>query len=452
MRGQHLLAGLLVMGLAGPASAYNVYFGNFHAHTELSDGIGTPEEAYAYARDVADIDILGLTEHTHLLTQSEWVYLNDVADQYTTPGVFVALPGQEFGKLNDFGHIGIFDVPYRNPNATTNLPATYNFILTYGGIGSFHHPNPSYGTWFDSLAFYPDFEEAMHGIEMRNGRRADDYEPEVIFALNQGWRLAFFANQDNHEGQWGDQPNPNDGYAIYLTGVLADTLTKEAILEALHRRRFYAAEVDPPSDRINLWFWLNDSIMGSRVETPGPVVISAHAEALNGVSLFNRVDLFRDGVIVDSQILVDTVIDYQYEESIGEGESHYYFVRVRQVDGDYAWSAPIWVQQVGSSGAPGGQPKAQLRLLPSAPNPFFPRTEIRYESPGVLAGPLRLTIHDVLGRRVRDFGLVPATTGIHRIPWDGRNDAGQDLPSGIYLVRLASAHGEVHAQRVLLTR
>ncbi|MBU1699978.1 MAG: hypothetical protein KJ831_07490, partial [Candidatus Eisenbacteria bacterium] len=53
---------------------------------------------------------------------------------------------------------------------------------------------------------------------------------------------------------------------------------------------------------------------------------------------------------------------------------------------------------------------------------------------------------------VRDLGLVAATTGVHRVNWDGRDDGGRDLPSGIYLVRLETAHHLVRSQRILLTR
>jgi len=442
----------LILGAAGGAGAHNIYYGNFHAHTNVSDGIGTPEEAYAYARDVAGIDILALTDHTHMLTATEWVDLGDAADQYNEDGVFIALRAQEFGILNDFGHINIFGVPYRNPYATTNLPATYNFILDNNGIGSFCHPNPSYGTWFDGFNFLSSFVESMKGIEMRCGLATNNYTDEVTYALDKGWKLAFFGNQDNHQGMWGNQQNTNDGGAIYLTGVLADNLTKDEVLDALRARRFFCQEEDPPGDRIKLWFWANGHDMGSTFETPGAVTFTAHAEAVNGVSLFNRGELFRDGVLLDSQVLIDTTIDYEYEDVIAEGESHYYYLRVRQVDGDFAWSAPVWVQQADISAAP--EPIAsgsRVRLLPTSPNPFFPRTQISYESPGVLEGPIELAIHDIAGRRVRNLGLVPATTGVHRLTWDGRDDRGNILASGIYLIRLRTDRGQVDSQRILLT-
>jgi len=58
--------------LATPDAAYHYYYANLHSHSALSDGIGTPAEAYAYARDVADIDVLALTDHTHYLFHHWW--------------------------------------------------------------------------------------------------------------------------------------------------------------------------------------------------------------------------------------------------------------------------------------------------------------------------------------------------------------------------------------------
>ena len=250
------------------------------------------------------------------------------------------------------------------------------------------------------------------------------------------------------------QQNPNDGGAIYLTGTLLNNLTQDDVYDALRNRRFYAMEEDPPGDRIKLWYWVNDSIMGSVIESEGPVDFTAHVEAVNGSGLFNRIDLFEDGVNIDSQVLIGTTIDYAHSITVSNEESHYYYIRARQVDGDYAWSSPVWVQHVPSAGVNESMDqRAQgVRLLPNAPNPFYPRTQIRYESRGVLEGPIGMTIHDVTGRRVRDFGLVPATTGVHRVSWDGRDDQGRELPSGIYLVRLETARNLVRSQRILLTR
>ncbi len=78
---------------------------------------------------------------------------------------------------------------------------------------------------------------------------------------------------------------------------------------------------------------------------------------------------------------------------------------------------------------------AGTRLEPSHPNPFNPRTTIAY----VLAeaSEVRLEIFDAAGRRVRVLrGGTRETAGQHRIVWDGTNDRGQRVSSGVYFLRL----------------
>ena len=89
-------------------------------------------------------------------------------------------------------------------------------------------------------------------------------------------------------------------------------------------------------------------------------------------------------------------------------------------------------------------------LLPAAPNPFNPRTEIRFRLE--TAGPVSLRIYDLAGRLVRtlvDGGALEA--GLHEVSWEGRSDQGQALASGLYFPRL-QAGGEVRTGRVVLAK
>lgn len=413
-----------------------VYFANLHAHTSFSDGIGTPEEAYAYARDVADIDVLALTEHTHMLSSSEWNHLLAAATAYTFPGEFVALGAQEFGNLNDFGHLGIYDSMLRNPNETTNLLGSYQFMLDQGAIGNFNHPNPIYGTNFNDLTYYPQYRSVMVSIEIRNGLRADNYEPQYIQALRNGWRLGPFGNQDNHEGSWGDQQNWNSGGQIYLTGILADELSAPAILEALRARRFFAMEVDPPSDRIGLEFFGNGQPMGSEVISGVHLDLTASAWSLNGTSLFNRVDLFRDGELIDSRVQIGTRIDVDFAQVLTDGESHHYFVRARQVDGDRAWSAPIWVTCEADPAAAHEEPGLQAAWIRSSPNPVRGACEFAYFLPAPAARPssASIEIYAPAGRQVADLSIESPQGGPGRREWDSRHPRLQ--PAGVYIAVL----------------
>lgn len=445
--------GILLL-LAGTAAAnppvYQTYFGNFHAHTAYSDGIGTPAEAYAYARDVAGIDVLAITDHTHYLSQTEWGNLLATAAQYSVDGEFVAMGAQEFGNLNDFGHMNLFACAARNPYGTEDLLSTYQFVQNQGGFGVFAHPSPEYGTNFNDLAFYPAYVEQMIGLEVRNGQRLGDYEAQYIEALQNGWRIAPLADQDNHEGHWGDQTNPNVAGQIYLTGILAESLSVTAIDEAFRARRFYAAEVRPISDRIALDLWAGDAPMGSSITSGASLALRGSARSLNGAGLFNRVDLFEDGIPVDAATLIGAQIEWVFYRGLADGESHFYFVRVRQVDGDHAWSAPIWVTAEVNPASTGEGPSAvEDAVTLRMENPSRWPLEVRLDCPP-RSDPYsaELALRDASGRVLARDRRTLNPGGVDE--WTPR------LPhapaAGSYFLTARLADGRVVARRVVLYR
>lgn len=90
-----------------------------------------------------------------------------------------------------------------------------------------------------------------------------------------------------------------------------------------------------------------------------------------------------------------------------------------------------------------------LRLSPSRPNPFNPRTVIAFslERPGRV----RATIHDTRGARVATLIDGERGAGSHELAWEGRDDAGGTLPSGVYVLRL-EAGGEVRTEKLALLK
>ena len=68
------------------------------------------------------------------------------------------------------------------------------------------------------------------------------------------------------------------------------------------------------------------------------------------------------------------------------------------------------------------------------PNPFNPRTTIRFELPE--AGVARVAVHDVAGRLVRLLVDESLPAGSHEALWDGRDASGREVGSGTYLARL----------------
>ncbi|MBC7188066.1 MAG: Ig-like domain-containing protein, partial [Calditrichaeota bacterium] len=83
----------------------------------------------------------------------------------------------------------------------------------------------------------------------------------------------------------------------------------------------------------------------------------------------------------------------------------------------------------------------QYKLCQNFPNPFNPVTTLRYELPKSQA--VRLLVFDVMGRVVRTLVDREQEPGYHTVTWDGRNDLGQAVGSGIYYARLEA--GDYHA-------
>jgi len=91
-------------------------------------------------------------------------------------------------------------------------------------------------------------------------------------------------------------------------------------------------------------------------------------------------------------------------------------------------------------------------LEQNTPNPFNPRTTIRLVVPGHDGETIvvRLEIFDTAGRKVRVLASGPMPTGEHDIVWDGRDDHGATVGSGVYLLRLESAQFTAQRKMVLL--
>ena len=114
-------------------------------------------------------------------------------------------------------------------------------------------------------------------------------------------------------------------------------------------------------------------------------------------------------------------------------------------------SADPWPAFVGSAqvqvGAE-GRPPAELALTAS-PNPFNPTTALRYALPA--DGHVRMVVYSLTGQRVATLIDTDMPAGRHTIAWHGQDDAGRQVGSGPYLIRMTTASGSI-SKRVLLVR
>ena len=97
----------------------------------------------------------------------------------------------------------------------------------------------------------------------------------------------------------------------------------------------------------------------------------------------------------------------------------------------------------------GRRSPASFSLAPGYPNPFNSTVVLRF---GIVAfGPARLVVYNASGQLVRTLLAGELGPGAYRAAWDGRDEVGHRVASGVYLVRLASAGRTAH-RRVVLVR
>ena len=98
--------------------------------------------------------------------------------------------------------------------------------------------------------------------------------------------------------------------------------------------------------------------------------------------------------------------------------------------------------------SPQALPEA-LVIRGNYPNPFNPSTTIEFLLPE--AGLTTLTIYGITGQKVRELAGEQLARGVHTVVWDGRDDRGLNVSSGVYLCRLKMGD-QVAAKRMLLIR
>jgi hypothetical protein len=157
-------------------------------------------------------------------------------------------------------------------------------------------------------------------------------------------------------------------------------------------------------------------------------------------------------ILVDSGIargngLVDTL---HFDTS--PFPSGWYLMEVATLDNQGFECRDIRLAKIGSTTGVDdpGAPAARTVLRGSYPNPFNPSTTIEYSLASKTT--VSLIIYDAAGRRVKTLiSGVMTEAGVHKVNWDGTNDNGTRLASGVYFASLA-VEGRLSAKKLVLLR
>jgi len=330
---------------------WNLYFGQLHAHTDISNGAGSVEEAFQYASQVDGLDFFAVTDHSDSFDNADMGAIDadgaDISADWAagkqaaasvTNGDFVGLFGFEMTWPEDkqLGHISTFNTPgwqTRDQEAFTNVTAAlenYYKVLTAvpGSVSQFNHPDTVHGDFERFDHYSPQYDAVVSLLEVAGEDGVVDcgyYDR----ALDEGWHVAPTNNQNNHNGQWGDASDAR-------TVVLAKSLTEEALYAAMKDRRVYATQ---DSD-LTIYYELNGTVMGSILPKSEEAEITVFLSDPTDEAIGN-VEVVTDGGAVLVSEYVETPSQV-LELSASSGHS-YYYLRITQPDGDVAVTAPVWM-------------------------------------------------------------------------------------------------------------
>lgn len=182
------------------------------------------------------------------------------------------------------------------------------------------------------------------------------------------------------------------------------------------------------------------------LEESGGVIVRWTVGSLAGVAGFNVYRaLSEDGpytLLNAGPLPADSPGAYE-DTTVWPETTFWYDVRIVLGDGteDALAGSPAFVKTEG---------RLTLSLYPSRPNPFRSATTLRFDVPSN-TGDVRLTLYNVDGRLVRTVPASELTRGRHDWRWDGTDDSGAPVSSGVYFVRLALG-GAADIQKILLVR
>lgn len=327
-------------------SGYKVYYGDLHNHCNVSDGQGTVDAAYNYAKNVSQLDFFGLADHANLISQSEWTLIKNTANAYNEDSVFAAFYGFEWTTYFSYGHVTVVNTEdfCSNGSPTNTFVGLINWLGTRNGIAFFNHPGWDAFAFneFDHFADPPS--DKFVGIELfndldgfskyyyNNGYYNNDgnkgYYDE---ALIRAWKIGAAGGDDNHTANWGNK-------TPWRTGVLATAKTRTDIFSAFQARRFFSTMDKNLVVSINI----NGFDMGSTIQGGNWTAV---VEAFDGDNeLITDIKLMKNGSLLSTWEQDDTHPVASFPVVCADGD--YFYAIVHEADGNEAISSPVFISGI----------------------------------------------------------------------------------------------------------
>lgn len=360
-----LVPGDTVKALANPVNVvdhadYRIYWGDLNGHSDISSGIRPRGVYFWYAKAVALLDFVALTDNDawedrsldgDTFAEGMETSMKDLEE----PGRFVGLPAFEWTSTTYGNRLVYFPEPPETlPTVAAgyDTPAKLLSALPEGVLVAIPHPSgsetnppvaPSSVSSENLVEIYSKAGIFESGMSHRPSTR-ETAGSFVTDLLKDGLRPGFIADSDTRLTTPGNPrpvPHGDFPYSGGLTAVLARELTREAVLDALREHRCYATT----GPRYLLEFTVDGHVMGSQLRVPTGHEASVYG-SLGSTTNWVRVEIMApEGTlaVLTPEPGDSDVVELTAKTAPVTGPTWVYLRGVDELGG-MAWSSPIFLQ------------------------------------------------------------------------------------------------------------
>jgi len=348
----------------------------------------TIESLYSFAKEEIGLDFVAVTDHDFTMSDDTWRYMQRKAYEWYEPDKFVTFSAYEWTSRL-YGHRNVYYLSDTAPifrcirydeNGVKKFvtPNELWRFLKENNIKALtipHHPsltqfpvnwdyyNPEFDKVVEIVSIWGIFEYFGNPFQCMTSDNLPRYF--ALDALERGYRLGFVGGSDSHDCRPGDKLRPirkrnlyrdfdmnslsqifvpyfvHNPLGVGLTAIYAKNLTREAIFDAISKKRVYATI----GEKIKLEFYVDNRLMGEEItvrDLDHKPMIRVNVESPKKI---DRIEVIRNGKVIFQNVCLENTcsVSFRDEKIKPSRKYNYYYVRVILRNGSRAWSSPIWV-------------------------------------------------------------------------------------------------------------
>lgn len=297
----------------------NIFWGDLHTHTRLSDGNGEFPDHFEIAK--SHLDFWTMTDHAfdeqvfsldyrqfnrpdrppRRLLNEAWADVQEMCRAYEKPGDFIPFLGYEWTNFR-YGHHNVYYLDYDQPiRMPLTLPDLYAELKDVDAMVIPHHTGYPVGYCGKDWDFHDDRLTPFVELFSIHGSSETSEGLQLLLApgswmgpgasggcvqagLARGHKLGISASSDSHMNHPG-------AYDLGLMAAYSEDLSRSSLWGAFQKRRIYAVS----GDRILLAFSINGHPMGSTVPASKKRILQVSAVGWNKIE---RVEIIKNNAIL----------------------------------------------------------------------------------------------------------------------------------------------------------